>query len=398
MQVSSLPANLRPLQIFNRYLERGGEEEWVRILEERIGLTTCWLHSSDWVGSKAPSRFTQPFRTIWNPDGIEAVRVANDTANSNLWLLHNVFPVGSAGLYREAKRKAIPIVQYLHNFRPLCVNGYLTQEDLPTLASWPKTYAREIAQGAWQNSRMRTAYMAGVLAFARAAKWFDAIKAWIAVSDFLREQFIRAGVPPERIFSLRHFWRPKALSSKHSTAEHFLYLGRLVEMKGVRVLLAVWKKILREAGPAGPKLVIAGVGPLESVVRAEQTSNSLIHFAGRVSGSFKEELLDRAIAVIAPSLCLESLGLVAYEAYDAAKPILAAHAGGLAEVVSGGQTGLIHQSGDVDQLLEHVFTLSNSLELADAMGRQGREWLEHNASEIKWRTRFSEILRHASRQ
>ena len=166
-------------------------------------------------------------------------------------------------------------------------------------------------------------------------------------------------------------------------------------MKGVLVLLDVWDRIFQEKGNAGPRLVIVGEGSLEQLVKSRAEKNSLVDFRGSVPAETKHALLSGMRALIAPSLCLESLGLVAYEAYDFAKPVLAARAGGLGEIVLHGQTGFVHEPGDVAKLYEQIMTLERQPQIRRELGRNGREWLLENADEQKWRTRFSEIVEFA---
>lgn len=386
--------NHRLIQIFNRYLEPGGEEAWVANLEESFDLPTCYFNSSDWTGPDAPNRITQALRMIDNPSSIQRLCRLQENTKAEAWIVQNAFPTGSAAIYREAKKNGIPLIQYVHNFRPFALN-YLQTADLETFPHRSQMYLKEIARGSWQNSRLKTAWFATVLTIAHTLRWFDAVTAWIAVSDFMRDQFIRAGVPSERIFTLRHFWRPICDLTTTSDQDYYLFIGRLVELKGVLALLDVWDRIFQEQNLSGPKLVIVGEGELEQSVRERAKKNPLIDFRGSVPKQEKQHLLRGMRALIAPSLCLESLGLVAYEAYDFAKPVLAARAGGLGEIVLHGQTGLLHESGDVRTLYEQVLTLDREPETRVELGRNGRQWLVENANVKKWQDGFKRIVEFA---
>ena len=385
----------RLIQIFNRYLEPGGEEAWVANLEKSFDLPTCYFNSSDWVGANAPSYFSQALRMIHNPVSLQKLRMFQEETQAEAWILHNAFPTGSAAVYPEAGRNRIPLIQYIHNFRPIAVSGYLNPSDLANLPSRLRTYLTEVRRGSWRDSRIKTAWFASVLSIAKLLGWFNSITVWIAVSDFMRDQFIRAGIPSEKIFTLRHFWRPIADLSYITDEGYYLFMGRLVEMKGVLILLDVWDLIWRDRRNAGPRLVICGDGPLRESVQARAATNPLVVFKGTVSGEVKNELLRGARAIVAPSLCLESLGLVAYEAYDFAKPVLASRAGGLAETVSDGVTGLIHEPGDAETLCEQVLNLEREPQKGIEFGRNGRQWLLEHANVEKWREEFNRIVEFA---
>ena len=381
----------RLIQIFNRYLEPGGEEAWVANLEKSFDLPTCYFNSSDWTGSNAPSQLSQALRMIDNPTALRKLWQFHESEKAEAWIVQNAFPTGSAAIYRDAKRNRIPLIQYVHNFRPFALN-YLQTQDLKTFPHRSRIYLKEIARGSWQNSRLKTAWFATVLTIAHTLRWFDAVTTWIAVSDFMREQFIRAGVPSEKIFTLRHFWRPVADVTTTTDQNYYLFIGRLVELKGVLVLLDVWDRIFREQKLSRPKLVIVGEGELQEVVRSRAKENPLVDFRGSVPREEKQQLLSGMRALIAPSICLESLGLVAYEAYDFAKPVLAARAGGLGEIVLHDRTGLVHESGDAVALFDQVMILEHDLEKRRQLGKTGREWLVANADENRWLEQFNKIV------
>ena len=141
--------------------------------------------------------------------------------------------------------------------------------------------------------------------------------------------------------------------------------------------------------------MICGDGPLREIIQARASANPLVDFKGITSGEAKRGLLSSARAIIAPSICLESLGLVAYESYEFAKPVLASRAGGLAEIVMHNQTGLLHEPGDVATLYEQVMTLEAEPAKRIDLGRNGRGWLHENTDERRWLRKFNEIVEFA---
>jgi glycosyltransferase involved in cell wall biosynthesis len=98
--------------------------------------------------------------------------------------------------------------------------------------------------------------------------------------------------------------------------------------------------------------------------------------------------------MIAPSLWWEPLGIVTYEAYNACKPMLAARSGGLAETVKHGQTGFLHDPGDVRQLVSQVESLEADPAKAQNLGNAGREWLSKNSNDAQWLDNFDQILQN----
>jgi glycosyltransferase involved in cell wall biosynthesis len=389
---------VRILNIFNHYLERGGEAHAVEAMGESLAqisdLERCEFFSADWTGPTAPAKWKQALWMIRNPESLRKLRACERSFKSDVWLVHNVLPVGSVAIYSEAKRLGIPAIQYVHNFRPFSVNGYLWAGGHMAPGGLSKNYWEEVRTGAWQNSRGKTAWLAFVLLLTHALGWWRGVKAWIAISDFMRQKFISAGVPAEKIFTLRHFWKPRS-EEYANCGQHYLFLGRLAEAKGVNVLLDTWKILEHKHGSSTPKLLIGGDGPLRSAVVARAERMESVTYAGQLSGAAKTEALSKARAVVVPSIWWEPLGLVVYEAYDYSRPVLAARSGGLPEIVIHSETGLLHDPGNATQLAEQVMELEGSTQRWKELGRQGKAWLQANANESDWHRRFCEIAQYA---
>jgi len=177
-------------------------QEIARILSKNPGFAEAIFQSAEWTGPQAPPRWKQAALTFYNPRSIRRLREAQEKTDAQAWILHNYIPVVSGGVFREARRQQVPIIQYIHNFRPFSVSSYLWAGRRLDPAHWPANYVREICYGAWQDSRSKTAFLASFLALLHLTRQFRAIKAWVAVSKFMREKFIAAGVAPERIAAL----------------------------------------------------------------------------------------------------------------------------------------------------------------------------------------------------
>jgi len=148
-------------------------------------------------------------------------------------------------------------------------------------------------------------------------------------------------------------------------------VGRLIPIKGHLVLL----RALAQARARVPEisLDVAGRGPLAPALQAyarELGVEDAVRFLGFVSpvaGAFE----DVAIAVV-PSLG-EGFGMVALEAMERARPVIASAVGGLPEIIDDGRTGLVVPSADAETLADAIVELASDLGRARAMGAAGRE-------------------------
>lgn len=385
------------LQVFNRYLHKGGEEISVdRIFancQQLAKVNRCFFDSQEWNQSDAPRIFSQFRRIFYNADAARRFREAVNRHCPDVVILHNLYPVASPAIYRECLRLGLPAIQFIHNYRPFSPSGTLWNGNRVTPESLHSHYRAEILAGAWQRSQLKTLIFSMMLKRLHASGDLRAVKLWVAISDFIRNKFIEAGVSADRIVTLHCSWDARPIAPPSRDDGYYLFLSRLVEEKGVRPLLNAWNLLRMELGEATPPLLIAGHGPLQPLVQSAARRNPSVHFLDFVSGDVKQDLIWGCRAMLAPSLWWEPLGLVTYEAYDYAKPMLAAASGGLTETVFEGQSGFLHKPGDPNSLKDTVLRCEViGAKKRRELGEAGRMWLLREADPVRWRERFKDIV------
>lgn len=386
------------LQIFNKYKFAGGEEASVlRVagtLEKHHKVVRCYFESSAWFDDSRPfAQVRQAFAMFYNPVAIRRVMSLIEKEKPDLIIIHNVFPICSFGMLWKIVRLPIPVVQYIHNFRPFSVNGYSWGKGRILTEGFHLNFLPEILAGSWQDSQLKTAWYAIIILCSHFTGCYKRISGWLAISEFMKEKFVSGGIDPEKITVLRHSWdslsddeyltRRKQLDVNGTMpTPTFLFMGRISQEKGVLTLVDAWKAISRDNPSA--QLIVCGSGPLDDWLHGQADEIPSLHFLGHVGGEKKQKLLAECLAVVVPSVWWEPLGIVVYEAYDNGKPVLAAASGGLTETVLDGITGLLHQPGDALCLAACMARLLNSPHDADEMGQRGREFLLRATSPKNW--------------
>jgi glycosyltransferase involved in cell wall biosynthesis len=156
-----------------------------------------------------------------------------------------------------------------------------------------------------------------------------------------------------------------------SEVPRLLCVGRLIPIKGHIVLLRAFAAARQEVPEL--ELDIAGRGPLEPALRAlarELGVGEATHFLGHVTPI--QGAIERASAVVVPSMG-EGFGMVALEAMERARPVIAASIGGLGEIVRDGVTGVLVPPGEADPLAAAIVRIASEPELGRTMGAAGRE-------------------------
>jgi polysaccharide biosynthesis protein PelF len=142
-----------------------------------------------------------------------------------------------------------------------------------------------------------------------------------------------------------------------------LCIGRLIPIKGHEVLLQAFAAAREEVPDLTLDLV--GTGPLEDELR--RVAGDGVRFLGQVAPV--QPLIEQSAIVVIPSLG-EGFGMVALEAMERARPVIAAAVGGLPEIV--GDTGVLVPPGEVEPLRAAILELARDLPRAAELGRAAR--------------------------
>jgi glycosyltransferase involved in cell wall biosynthesis len=186
---------------------------------------------------------------------------------------------------------------------------------------------------------------------------------------------VRLGVDAER-FSPANAERGALTTHTEEKAPQnvrVLSLGRLVERKGQRILVAAAVR-LAERG-VDFELTIAGDGPtrpsLEKLV-ADLGIADRVTFTGVVGQDEAVELYRDADVFALPSLA-EGLPVVLMEAMATGLPVISTRIDAIPELIDDGVSGLFVEAGDAQGLTDALITLAGDAELRGRLGAAGRE-------------------------
>lgn len=156
-----------------------------------------------------------------------------------------------------------------------------------------------------------------------------------------------------------------------------LFCGRLIQRKGIDVLLRALPMVLAERAV---KLVITGEGDRKAEweqLAKELGLESTVRFAGFVSNEELGELYRNCTTYVHPAIHddngdTEGLGVVLIEALANKKPVIASEVGGIVDVIIDGETGLLVPEKNEGALALAILRVLSDSSLAAALGEQGR--------------------------
>jgi starch synthase len=227
---------------------------------------------------------------------------------------------------------------------------------------------------------------------------YEAAAAIIAVSDGMRADVLAAypSIDPKKVVTIRNGVdtskfapnnNPAVLQEFGITGRYAMFVGRITRQKGLAHLLRAWKSVPAEYG-----LVLAAGSPDEETVGNEVAALIAELQATRSNVWWIKEMLphDKLTAALTQAdlfLCpsiYEPLGIVNLEAMGCETAVLASRVGGIPEVVSHQETGIL-----VDYTADHSrFEADLSTAISELMADPARLEKYGKAGRLRAQTHF----------
>lgn len=356
------------LILHSRYLsgEVSGEnrivEDEARLLHEAGHDVRTWTPAPPDVGLGTVRTGT---RAIWSRHAAAEVRRLVREQRSEIVHCHNLFPSLSPTVITAASAEGAAVVMTLHNYRLLCLPATFlrdgrTCEDCLGRLPW-----RGVIHACYRDSRLGSGALAGSLAVHRAVRTFARVRLFLAVSRFVRDKYVQAGFPKDRVAVRPSF--VGAAPRRDGPGDFFLFLGRLSPEKGLGTLLAAWSR-------SPERLVVVGDGPQRALLRDAPPS---VEYRGRLPAAEISSLLTRTRALLLPSLSYEGAPRVVLEAYAAGVPVVGSRLGGIQQLVEEGESGILVHPMDVAGWVAAVGRLTDDTE-SERMGERAWQlWRDH---------------------
>jgi glycosyltransferase involved in cell wall biosynthesis len=379
---------MKVVVVHNHYQLPGGEDEVFRaeteLLESRgheVVRYTVDNHEVNGMG-----RVALAITAVWNRSAHRKLGELFRRERPDIAHFHNTQPLVSPAAYYAARAAGVGVVQSLHNFRLVCVNGVLFRDGhvcedcLGKFVAWPG-----VLHACYRGSVGASAVTAGMVASHRVlGTWRRVVGAYIALSEFSRGKFVAGGLPAERIFV-----KPNFLTSDPGVGAHdggyALYVGRISPEKGLGVLRRAWELL----GDQVPLKIIGGPVP------ENPSTPPSIEWLGHQPKERVFAAMKAASVLVFPSECYENCPMTIIEAYATGLPVIVSGLGSAAGMVRDGGPGRHFRAADPADLAARVRSvLCDPAGLAE-MGRQARREFERGYSKEKNYDRMIEIYRTA---
>jgi glycosyltransferase involved in cell wall biosynthesis len=295
---------------------------------------------------------------------------------------HNVSLVGGPGLFKYGRGIKLYMA---HEHWLVC----------PSHVLW--RYNRELCDG---RDCVRCA-----LAFRRPPQYWRSsqllerelhhVDAFIAMSRFSRDKHREFGFPRE--MDVLPYFLPEADATSASGdggsphhRPYFLFVGRLEAIKGLDDVIPIFSRY------PDADLLIAGDGEHGAHLRALASGMSNVRFLGRLSPAELERYYRHALALIVPSVCYETFGIILIESFRHRTPVLARRLGPFPEIVEQSGGGELFERPD--ELLAALGRLQHDEPRRRRLGEAGAAAVDAIWSEDVVLRGYFDIIRRVARR
>jgi glycosyltransferase involved in cell wall biosynthesis len=221
------------------------------------------------------------------------------------------------------------------------------------------------------------------------------IDAFIAKSEFSRRKHQDFGfnrnmeVVPYFLPDIENSDSVNSASSPHSRP-YFLFVGRLERIKGLDEVIPAFGKY------DAADLLVAGSGEHGNQLRDLAGENSRIKFLGRLDPKELSRYYRHALALIVPSICFETFGIILIEAFQNGTPVIARRIGPFPELVEKSGAGTLFEHSE--ELLQAMHRIQYNPAFRDKLIAHATESFSTYWSEDAVVPAYLKVVRQAARR
>ncbi len=312
-------------------------------------------------------------RIIYNRSARIKFAALLDQEKPDIIHLHSIHHQLSPSILKESKKRGIPVVQTLHDYKLLTpVYHFPWRAGQVCLKCRRGKWLHLLRHKAHKNSYLATL---AVIIESAIHSWTHVyeknIDHFIVPSPDMRKRLIRSGFSPEKITTVPHFLnnKIKAADPTKGIGEGILFAGRLAPERGLGHLLYFAQRLPDQ------NFYVAGDGPerdsLENKIKILGLKN--VFLLGRLNQTNLYRMYQKARLVIYPTQTLETFGLTVLEAAAHGRPVVACALGGVKDLIESGVNGFLYAPDKPEQGLTLIEKLLQNDDLDIWMGAQGKK-------------------------
>ena len=328
-----LEENGHQVAVFAMQHEKNLPNAWSKYFVSKVGYTNEY---TAWEKIKGTGRMFFSFETT------KKINLLLDEFKPDLVHIHNIYHQLSPAILFAIKKRGIPIVMSVHDYKIISPNHALFLREEKYERCKNGKYYQCFFDRAIKNSYTKSFLaMFEMYWHERLGTYRKNIDLYLAPSEFVKKKLIEWGMDESKIAVFPHFISqnqnttilqyPVGDEKDFSGQKYFLYAGRISKEKGIDKLLEIFAKNKEF------KLLIAGACENEFEIPKMQN----VEYVGFLNQAKLVKYVRSALAVVSPSHLPETFGLIALDAISNGVPFIGFNEGAYGEIVENGDHGFL---------------------------------------------------------
>lgn len=274
----------------------------------------------------------------------------------------NLYPQFSTSALDALHDVGVPVLMHVQDYKLTCPAGqHLRHGKICEKCVGGREYYAAI-HSCRGGRAMSTSYALRNMWARVSGKIQRGVSMYVCPTKFVANLIIRGGYPADRVRVVPNFCDLPDVPPRDHAGKYIGYIGRISPEKGLPVLIDA----ARNTG-----LPTKIVGDPHQMMHLLDGLPQNVQFLGALKRHEIPVFLDGVRALVVPSVWYEAFGIVCVEALSRGIPVIAADAGGLGEVITHNETGLLVPMADARALGEAMQLLWDDTNLTMRLGRRG---------------------------
>jgi glycosyltransferase involved in cell wall biosynthesis len=363
------------LVIHNAYGAASGEEAVVdaqqRLLEAHGHKVSRYERSSAEIDRVRLGKAHAFVSGVYNPSSRRAVSALIASARPDIVHVHNLYPLISPSILSVCNEVGVPVVMTVHNYRLICPNGLFMNDGIICEKCCGGREWQCVLNNCEDNIFKSMGYALRNYVARKKRYYKDNITRYMALTEFQRRQLIVEGFEAEKISVVPNFCTTHhdTLPSGHGSrvtghGDYVGYAGRMSPEKGLHVLHAA-ARVCADV----PFYVAGSCDRMPSLLQSAPTNMRLLGF---LAADAMQKFYCNMRFMVLPSICYEAFPMTILEAAAQGKPVICSRLGGLPEIVDDGETGLLFEPRNHEDLADKIRYLWDRPKLCRELGEAAR--------------------------
>lgn len=313
--------------------------------------------------------------------------------------LHDICYHISPSILHELKKRKIPVVMTLHDFKMVCTSYYMFANGKICESCSGGKYYMAIVKRCVKDSFPKSVIAAlEMYLHHKIIDIYNNVDIFISPSLFLKKKLKEAGFN-KKIIHLYNFFDIHKCTKYDNFNEKknnvITYIGRISQEKGLFTLLNAAKFLIKRGRKVQINIIGDGILKKELCEKAKVQQINNVNFLGYMKHDDLIQEIKKSLVIVLPSEWYENNPMSVIEAFAFGTPVIGSRIGGICELVKDYERGLTFDSGNPEDLALKIEFFLDNPHKAKEMGENAKIFVEQELSAERYYHGLMKIYKEA---